>query len=82
MGKINPKPLAITFAVATFVLVDVAGYIWHGLLGQPSFMNILYPGFWSNWTMMGLGLVGSLVFAYVSGYVVASIYNWAQKFSK
>ena len=47
MGKINPKQLAITFSVATFVLVDVVGYIWHGLLGQPSVMNVLYPGFWS-----------------------------------
>ncbi len=80
MGKINPKQLAITFAVATFVLVDVAGYVWHGLLGQPSFMNILYPGFWSNWTLMGYGLVLSLAYAYLSGYVVAVIYNWAQKF--
>ena len=79
MGKINPKPLAVTFVVVAFLL-DVVGYVWHGILGQPSIMNLLYPGFWSNWTLMGMVLVACLVSAYILGYVVAWIWNWAQKF--
>ena len=55
--KIRPKQLAVTFVVVAF-LFDVVGYIWHGILGQPSIMNVLYPGFWSNWTLMGMALVG------------------------
>lgn len=77
--KIRPKPLAVTFAAVTFLL-DTSGYVWHGLLEQPSIMNILYPGFWSNWTLMGIGLIGTVIGAYILGYVFAWIYNWAQKF--
>ncbi len=76
---IKAKPLAVTLAAMTFLL-DLSGYVWHGLLGQPSIMNILYPGFWSNWTLMLYGLVGTVVGAYITGYVFAWIYDWAQKF--
>lgn len=74
--RINPKVLAVTFAIFTFV-ADLTGYIWHGLLGQPSAVNLLYPGFWSNWTLMLYGLVGTVVYAFVLGYVFAWIYNWS-----
>ncbi len=76
--KLKPKVVATTFAITTLIL-DVAGYVWHGLLGQPSMMDVLYPGFWSNWTLMLYGLVGTVVGAKVLGYVVAVIYNWANK---
>jgi len=76
--KLNPIVLAKTFAIVT-LFVDLTGYVWHGILGQPSFMNQLYPGFWSNWTLMLYGLVGSLVYAFILGWVFAWVYNWTAK---
>lgn len=76
--KLNPKVLAATFAIFTFV-IDLTGYVWHGLLGQPSIMNQLYPGFWSNWTLMLYGLAGTVIYAYALGYIFALIYNWSMK---
>lgn len=70
----NEKAFAAASAAITAV-VDVSGYVWHGLLGQPSVMNTLYPGFWSNWTLMFLGLVGTVVGAYILGYAFAWVYN-------
>ena len=70
--------MAMTFAVFTF-FVDITGWVWHSLLGQPSVMNTLYSGFWSSYTLMLYGLVGTVVYAYALGYVFAWIYNWAEK---
>ncbi len=75
---LNTKALAGASAVSTAVL-DVAGYVWHGLLQQPSIMNALYPGFWSNWTLMALGLISTVAGAYVLGYLFAWAYNWFEK---
>ena len=77
-NKINPKAFALASAGITFV-VDIAGYIWHGLLQQPSVMNILYSGFWSNYTLMFLGLIGTVVGAYTLGYIFAWAYNKGEK---
>ncbi|HLC39978.1 MAG TPA: hypothetical protein VJJ76_03845 [archaeon] len=76
--RLNPKVLAVTFTLVAFLL-DLSGYVWHGLLGQPSFMNLLYPNFWSNWSLMLYYLVLTLVWAFVFGYVFALMYNWAAK---
>ncbi len=75
---LNTKALAGASAVVTFA-VDAAGYAWHGLLGQPSIMNTLYPGFWSNWTLMTLGLAGTVAGAYAIGYIFAWAYNRLEK---
>jgi hypothetical protein len=78
MDKINPKVLAITFAIIAFI-ADVAGYVWHVILGQPSIMDLLYPGFWGNWNLMLTALAACLVSAYALGYVFAWVYNWSGK---
>ena len=75
---LKPKVMAMTFAVFTFFL-DITGYIWHGLMGQPSMVNVLYSGFWSNWTLMLWGLVLTVIYAFATGYIFAWIYNWAEK---
>ena len=77
-SKLEPKVLAVTFTLVILVL-DITGYIWHGALNQPSIMNLLYPGFWSNTTLLALGLIGSLIGAYLFGYIFATIYNWSNK---
>ena len=78
MAKLNEKSFALASAAVT-VIVDIAGYAWHGILKQPSFMNILYPGFWSNYSLMFLGLVGTVVGAYILGYIFAWVYNKGEK---
>ena len=78
---LNEKAFGVASAFVT-ALLDIFGYIWHGLLQQPSVMNTLYPGFWSDWTLMLLGLLGTVVGAYVLGYVFAWKYNKFEKKAK
>ena len=75
---LSVKSFSFASAAITFVL-DVSGYVWHGLLQQPSMMNILYPGFWSNPALLALGLIGTVVGAYALGYLFAWTYNWHDK---
>jgi hypothetical protein len=76
--KLNGKVLAVSFAL-TALAMCLLGYVWHGILGQTSVMNTVYPGFWSDWTLMLWGLACVLFAAFVSGYVFAWTYNWALK---
>ena len=78
MAKLNEKSFALASAIVAFI-VDIAGYVWHGLLQQPSVMNILYSGFWSNYTLMFLGLAGTVAGAYIVGYIFAWAYNKGEK---
>lgn len=67
-------------ALVVFALfVDITGWIWHSLLGQPSILNNLYPGFWQTPRLLFFGLVGSLIAAYIYGYAFAKIWNWVEK---
>ncbi len=78
MAKLSEKAFAEA-SVAVAVLLDAAGYVWHGLLQQPSIMSQLYPGFWSSTTLMLMGLAGTVVAAYITGYAFAWIYNKQEK---
>ncbi len=75
---LNPNALAMTFAVIVFIICVIA-YLWHGLMGQPSMIGYMYPGFWMSPMMMLVGLVVSLIAAYILGYIFALVYNWAEK---
>ncbi len=75
---LNPKAFACASAAAVAAM-DAGGYVWHGLLGQPSIMNTLYPGFWGNWTLMFTGLVATVISAYAVGYLFAWLYNRQEK---
>ena len=74
INKLNPEAFARASALVT-VAVDIGGYLWHGILRQPSMMNTIYPGFWNNWTLMLIGLAGTAVAAYLLGYLFAWAYN-------
>lgn len=74
MDKLNREAFARASALIT-VVVDVIGYLWHGLLKQPSIMDVIYPGFWGNWTLMLIGLAGTAAGAYLLGYLFAWAYN-------
>lgn len=77
--KLNPHSLGVTFVITALIFFDLVGYVWHSILGQPSILNLLYPGFWSNWTLMGLAVVACIIYSYAFGYVFALVYNWALK---
>ncbi|OGI15586.1 hypothetical protein A3K63_01570 [Candidatus Micrarchaeota archaeon RBG_16_49_10] len=76
--KINPRALAITFLLVDSIWTALA-YIWHGLLRQPSGVDLIYPGFWTNPTILLLATLGCLASAYATGYMSALIFNWANK---
>ena len=76
---LNKKAFGFASAAAAAAL-DIFGYIWHGMLQQPSAMNILYPGFWNNSALMTLGLFGSVAGSYVLGYGFAQAYNKAESY--
>ncbi|MBI4167615.1 MAG: hypothetical protein HY515_01520, partial [Candidatus Aenigmarchaeota archaeon] len=39
----------VTVATGLFgSVVALTGIIWHGMMGQPSMMNLMYPGFWGS----------------------------------
>ena len=76
--RINPKVLAATFTIMALFFA-VTGMLIHGFLGLPSLMNKIIPGFWDSWTTVLLYLIGGLVYAYVSGYIFALVYNWKAK---
>ena len=78
MAGLNEKSFALASAAIAFI-VDIAGYLWHGILQQPSVMNILYPGFWNNYILMFLGLIGTVVGACILGYIFAWSYNKGEK---
>ncbi len=79
MSKLDEKIVAWTFVVFTFLVLDLPGWVWHSFLGQPSIINMIYFGFWQNTQLMLLGLVGSLVYAYIAGIIFAKTWNWASK---
>ncbi len=73
--KIHPKALSLALAAVT-ILMDIIGYVYHGLMQQPSLVNLLYPGFWSNPLLMFYGLIGTLAMALAFGYIFALAYNY------
>lgn len=74
--KLDEKSLAAAMAMLAFVMW-IVGVIWHGLLGQPSLMPLLYKWFsFSNPVHAGMLLVVWAVSFYVFGWLVAGFYNW------
>src|SRR3989338_2167365 len=59
--SLNPHAFGLAAAIVT-LLVELFGYLWHGMMGQPSMMSFMYPGFWGNSVMMLTALAASVVF--------------------
>ena len=75
---LNPK--AFGTALTGIVLIfDVVAYIWHGLFLQPSLITLIYPGFWSSYGLILAWFAGSLISAFILGYLLAAIYNKLNK---
>ena len=81
-AKLDEKITAWTFLIFTFFVLDLPAFVWHGLLGQPSIVNLIYPSFWQNNNMMMMALIGSLAYAYIAGTVFAKSWNYVSKNKK
>ncbi len=50
---------------------------WHGFMGQPSMMGMLYPGWmWLSPMTSIVSLVGFVAVGALYGYLFATIWNW------
>lgn len=80
--KMNPKAFAIALTLLAFVLY-LLGFAGRGMLGSPYMMGMMYSGYLAtgavSWSLSLLGLIGTLVAAFVLGYIFALLYNWADK---
>lgn len=75
-SKMDSRALGLSLAVFGFVFW-LTGLVWHGPIGQPSMMGLMYPGF-SFMNMMNSGILLILFPAagYISGEIIARLYNW------
>lgn len=78
LHKLDIKVTALASGVFG-VLTAITGVLWHGLLKQPSFMNLLYPGFWNNPINYLVALVASFALGLIYGALFAWSYNWILK---
>ncbi len=78
MHELDEKIVAI--ATGLFGAVAAAtGVLWHGFMGQPSIMNMMYPGFWGGAMNYPLALVGGFILGAFYGWLFAAVYNWTLK---
>ena len=79
MGKyleLNSQALGISFAAVGFV-GWIIGLFWHGMMGQPTMIGMMYQGFsffnpMNSASMLLLFVVGG----YILGELIARFYNW------
>lgn len=70
----------VTVATGLFgAVVAVTGILWHGMIGQPSMMNLMYPGFWGSMMNYPVVLVGGFILGAFYGWLFAVVYNWTLK---
>ena len=60
-------------------VVALTGIVWHGMMGQPSMMNLMYPGFWGSMMNYPITLVGGFILGAFYGWLFAVVYNWTLK---
>jgi len=77
--EINSQALGISLAI-TGLIGWIIGLVWHGPMGQPTMMGMMYQGFsfmnpMNSVSMLLLFVVGG----YIAGELVARFYNWALK---
>ncbi|MBI4018731.1 MAG: hypothetical protein HY364_00575 [Candidatus Aenigmarchaeota archaeon] len=73
-NELKPKSFGAASVFITLIF-DATGYVWHGILQQPSLINIIYPGFWGDPASLAAGLITTVAGAYALGYAFAWAYN-------
>ncbi len=75
--KLNPQAAGIAGAALGF-LGWLSGIFWHGMMGQPSMMGMLYPMYgYMNTGIQGGLLISLVAGGFVLGWLGALIYNKA-----
>ncbi len=75
MHELDEKIVA-TAAGLFGAVVAATGIIWHGMLGQPSMMNMMYSGFSGNALSYPVALIGGFILGAFYGWLFAVVYNW------
>ncbi len=75
MHKLDVNIFSITLGLFG-ILVAITGVIWHGILGQPSVMNLLYPDFFSNTVNWLVLIIAFFIGGLIYGALVAWTYNY------
>lgn len=77
--KLSEK--ALSRAMAMFgVVFWIVAVVWHGVVGQPSMMSYMYPGFSYANPMNAIALLVVVVVGFwVIGWLIAAFYNWNLK---
>ncbi len=78
MHKLDIKVVALALAVFG-VITAITGIVWHGFLGQPSILNLLYPGFWDNPVNYLVVIIAGFILGIFYGAIFAWSYNWVLK---
>ena len=73
---LSTEGLAKTGGIVGFILW-IVGIVWHGFMGQPSMMGLLYNLPYMQPMMTGGLLVGLVAGGFVLGWLIAAIYNWS-----
>ncbi len=78
-SEINSQAFGISFAIVGFI-GWVIGLGWHGMMGQPTMMGVMYQGFsYMNPINSASMLLLFVVGGYIAGELIARFYNWALK---
>lgn len=74
--QLNNQALGLAFAVVG-LLGWVVGLFWHGMMGQPTVMGMMYRNFSFINPIHSISvLVLFVAGGYVLGEIIARIYNW------
>lgn len=78
MHELDEKIVAT--ATGLFGAVTAAtGVVWHGMLGQPTMMNMTNPNFWGSPVNYLVALIGGFILGAFYGWLFAVVYNWTLK---
>ncbi|MBI4182356.1 MAG: hypothetical protein HY520_05315 [Candidatus Aenigmarchaeota archaeon] len=75
-APLSPMGMALTGGILGLALSAI-GLGWHGMLGQPSFMGMMYAAPYASPMLLGGMSFGLVVGGFILGWVGASVYNWA-----
>jgi len=78
-ASLSPTASGVAGAILGFI-VGLIGFVWHGMMAQPTFMGMMYRTFsylHPGWFLVIL--LTLVVTGFVFGYLFAAFYNWALK---
>ena len=77
-AELNSQALGVSLAAVGFICWLV-GFGWHGMMGQPGVMGMMYGNTYMNPFYSVSTLVVFVIGGYLLGELIARIYNWQSK---